>query len=287
MSLEINGIGLTVNRATIYEVEALRDVSFALHKGEITGLIGHSGSGKSSLLQIIAGLQPPTSGTVSLEGMPLYTEQTDRRRLRQQVGISFQYPEHQFFEDSVEKELCFGLHRQGLESADIKSRIAEVMSLFGLDESLLPRSPFDLSGGQMRRLGLAITFALHPTYLLLDEPLAGLDPKGRKEVMSAITSYARRAEAMILFVSHNMDDVARIADRLLVLREGQLILDGSTQDVFLEEETLRSAGLDLPEVFRLVADLRARGVPLADRFVVDVDDALQVLCDAYARRRDR
>ncbi|MCL2548153.1 MAG: ATP-binding cassette domain-containing protein [Symbiobacteriaceae bacterium] len=267
MTLDVHDLSLTLNPDTIFTTQALRKVSFVLVRGEVTAVVGHTGSGKSTLLQVMAGLQVPTEGEVILDGMRLYERETDIPRLRRLTGLSFQYPEHQFFEETVEKELAFGLLRRGESPEEIIRHSSEMMALFGLDSSLMQRSPFELSGGQMRRLGLAITFALKPAYLLLDEPLAGLDPSGKRDVLAAISVYAKQYQAAVVLVSHNMDDIAEVADRLIVLSQGEVLLDGPPYAVFSEESKLATAGLEVPQVFRLIAELRRRGMPLQDGYI--------------------
>ncbi|MCL2497692.1 MAG: ATP-binding cassette domain-containing protein [Symbiobacteriaceae bacterium] len=277
MSLKAKNIGLVLSPHTIYATEALADISLTLSPGTILGMVGETGSGKSSLLQVMAGLQPPTSGAVTVDELPVYGSPQDTPQVRRLIGISFQYPEYQFFEETVARELAFGLQRQGLSPEVVAERSAAALHLVQLPLSLLPRSPFELSGGQMRRLALAITFSLEPKYLLLDEPLAGLDPAGREAVMAAISAYCREREAAVLFVSHNMEEVTRVAHRLLVMRQGHLMLDATPWEVFSHAEAIQDAGLELPPGYRLLAELQQRGLEIPPSYPTDREQFYRLL----------
>lgn len=282
MSLIAERIAHVYSPGSIYETQALQEVSLCLEPGRLVALIGQTGSGKSSLLQILSGLQKPSQGRVLLEDMPLYHPDTDRKRLHRLVGVSFQYPEHQLFEETVAKEIAFGLRKQGLDEAAIEQRIDETLALVGLTSAIRGRSPFELSGGQMRRVALASTLALQPRYLFLDEPIAGLDPRGRDEILACILDYKQRSGAAILFVSHSMEDVATIADRIMVLCRGQLLLEGTPEDVFRQKELLYRSGLELPQAYLLIETLRAAGLELDAGIALDAEQATRMLA-AYLR----
>ena len=285
MSLEIDRVELHFAQGTIHAMQALKPISFVVEPGTVVGLVGHTGSGKSTLLQIMAGLLEPTAGEVRLDGMELYRPETDRKKLRRAVGVSFQYPEHQLFEETVYKELAFGLIRQGVAEDEIALRIDHILPLVELDRGILQRSPFELSGGQMRRLALATTLVLRPKYLFLDEPVAGLDPRGRDGILEAIAAYRQSHDSAIVFVSHSMDDVSRIADRLIVLHAGEMVMNTTPANAFVHPDVLHSAGLDLPELYKLVLALKQAGVELPQpEAVLRTEDVYDML-KAYMKER--
>ena len=286
MSLSVENVRLTYGPGSVFATEALKGVSFSLRAGEIVGLVGRTGSGKSSLLQVLAGLEPVDHGSVVLEGMSLYRKETDRQKLRRLVGISFQYPEHQFFAETITKELSFGLQQQSLSNEEIDERIADSLRLVHLEQIKRERSPFELSGGQMRRLALATVFAMRPRYLLLDEPVAGLDPQSRSEILSCLSAYRQRHQAAVFFVSHSMEDIARIAERIVVLDRGKVLFDASPKELFMQEELLLRAGLELPGVYTLLRELRALGIDIPAEPVWDLETASRAL-EHYLQRAAR
>lgn len=238
---------------------ALKDISITINEGEFLAIIGHTGSGKSTLVQHFNGLVQPTSGTVTVDGIDL-SQKKLRAKARKLVGMVFQYPEHQLFEESVYKDIAYGPRNMGLSDAEIKDRVIEAMSLVGLPAHYADKSPFELSGGEKRRTALAGIIAMRPKYLVLDEPMAGLDPAGRREIMQTITGLREALGCTIIMVSHSMDDVATYADRVAVLHKGQLVMCAPTRDVFNRAEELLHMGLDVPQASRLAAQLRGMGV---------------------------
>lgn len=244
---------------TPMEAVALEDVSLEIADGEFVGLIGQTGSGKSTLVQHFNGLLKPTSGKVYVDGLDLGAKGTDLKEVRRRVGLVFQYPEHQLFEETVFADIAFGPRNMGLEGEELTRRVREAMEMVGLDyESLKDRSPFELSGGQMRRVAIAGVLAMKPKGLVLDEPTAGLDPRGRNEILQQVKELHRRFGLTVVLVSHRMEDVARLADRLLVMHQGRLVLTGTTREVFRQAEVLQEIGLGVPQVTELMRRLRGR-----------------------------
>ena len=242
---------------------ALNDVSFRIDDGEFIGIIGHTGSGKSTLVQHLNGLLRPTSGQVLIDGEDLNGDHVDRRALRQRIGLVFQYPEYQLFEETVAKDIAFGPKNQKLSSAEIDERVRYAMDCVHLDyNKYAERSPFELSGGQMRRVAIAGVLAMRPSVLILDEPTAGLDPRGRDKILTMLEELHAREKVTILMVSHSMDDMARLATRLIVMSEGKVVAEGTPREIFAQEEMMTSIGLDVPEASRLCAALRAKGYDL-------------------------
>lgn len=263
MSIEVRHLTHRYSAGSALETVALEDVSFRIEEGEFVGIVGHTGSGKSTLVQHLNGLLKPSSGQVLVDGEDLNAEGTDRRALRQRVGLVFQYPEYQLFEETVEKDIAFGPKNQKLSPEEIESRVSYAMDCVHLDrETVGKKSPFELSGGQMRRVAIAGVLAMKPSILILDEPTAGLDPMGRDSILTMLEELHRREHTTILMVSHSMDDMARLATRLLVFFESKLIVDGTPREVFAKANLLSSAGLDVPEAARLCALLREKGLDL-------------------------
>ncbi len=243
-----------------YETHALDDVSLTIEDGEFVGLIGHTGSGKSTLVQHLNGLLLPTSGTITVDGLNIADKATDRRAIRRKVGLVFQYPENQLFEETVEKDIAFGPKNLGLDDAEIARRVKGAMRKVALDyDALHERSVFELSGGQMRRVAIAGVLAMEPRTLVLDEPCAGLDPRGREEILGLIRDLHRDTGATIVMVSHSMDDVASLAERVIVMNHGRVAMDGAPREVFSRGAELRAIGLDVPQAVLLADKLRERG----------------------------
>ena len=243
-----------------YETHALDDVSLTIEDGEFVGLIGHTGSGKSTLVQHLNGLLLPTSGTITVDGLNIADKATDRRAIRRKVGLVFQYPENQLFEETVEKDIAFGPKNLGLDDAEIDRRVRDAMRKVALDyDALHERSVFELSGGQMRRVAIAGVLAMEPRTLVLDEPCAGLDPRGREEILGLIRDLHRDTGATIVMVSHSMDDVASLAERVIVMNHGRVAMDGAPREVFSRGAELRAIGLDVPQAVMLADKLRERG----------------------------
>lgn len=275
---------------TPFERQALKEVTATIEEGTFTAIAGHTGSGKSTLLQHLNGLLHPTEGHVVVDGVDLLpqkkSEKKAARAARMKVGMVFQYPEQQLFEETVEADIAFGPQNLELSGEDVASRVRESMELVHLDyERFHARSPFVLSGGQMRRVAIAGILALRPKYLVLDEPTAGLDPRGRKEILSMVTALHRRKKTTVIFVSHNMDDIARLARHLLVFNKGMLVADGTPQAVFGQTDVLREAGLRQPHVMTLLRHLREAGLPLERTDVLTAEEAEQAICAALKKMR--
>ena len=260
MSIVIEHLNYVYMQGGPYETKALDDVSLTIHDGEFVGLIGHTGSGKSTLVQHLNGLILPTSGQLTVDGMDLADKNTDKRAIRRRVGLVFQYPENQLFEETVAKDIAFGPKNLGLDEAEIDRRVRTAMRRVALDyDKLSQRSVFELSGGQMRRVAIAGVLAMEPQTLVLDEPCAGLDPKGREEILGLISDLHRESGATIVMVSHSMDDVAALAERVIVMNHGKVAMDGAPREVFSRGEELRAIGLDVPQAVELAQKLREKG----------------------------
>lgn len=260
--LEIKNLTHTYGIGTPFRRSAVEDVSFAVEPGEFLGIIGHTGSGKSTLIQHLNGLLKPTSGQILLEGKDIWAEPKKIRSVRFQVGLVFQYPEYQLFEETVYKDIAFGPKNQGKTGEDLDHAVREAARLVGLRDEQLEKSPFELSGGQKRRVALAGVLAMEPKVLVLDEPTAGLDPAGRENLMANIREYHRHKNATILLVSHSMDEIAQNVDRILVLKSAHILMSGTPAEIFSRAEELLSAGLDVPQITRVALALRERGLPI-------------------------
>ena len=247
---------------TPFEHGALVDVDFTAYRGEYLGIIGHTGSGKSTLIQHLNGLLKPTSGRVLFEGRDIWESKERTRQTRFQVGLVFQYPEYQLFEETIYKDIAFGPKNMGLDEREVDRRVREAAQFVGLREDMLEKSPFELSGGQKRRVALAGVLAMEPEVLVLDEPTAGLDPAGRENLMANIRDYHRNKGKTIILVSHSMDEIARNVDRILVLKNAHVLMQGTPAEVFARGEELLSAGLDVPQITRIAMELKRRGVDI-------------------------
>ena len=267
--LEIKHLNHIYSAGTPFEHVALKDVSFSVEPGEFIGVIGHTGSGKSTLMQHLNGLLKPTSGQVILDGKDIWSDKKLTRQSRFRVGLVFQYPEYQLFEETVYKDIAFGPKNMGLSAEEIDRRVRKAAGFVGLTEAQLEVSPFDLSGGQKRRVAIAGVIAMEPEVLILDEPTAGLDPEGREDVLRNIDDYRKAQNATIMMVSHSMNDVARMASRLLVMCDAQLALDGTPQEVFNHAQQLLEMGLDIPEVTRVFLKLQQLGLPVKQVYTID------------------
>lgn len=248
---------------TPFETSAIEDISFSAEKGEIIGIIGHTGSGKSTLIQHLNGLLEPHHGKVFLHDKDIWDKQNRKqiRNVRFAVGLCFQYPEYQIFEDTVFNEIAFGPKQMGLDDTEIEQRVFESMDFLGLSRTLAKKSPFDLSGGQKRRVAIASILSMQPEVLILDEPCAGLDPKGRDTILDLIKNYQRTAGNTVIFVSHSMEDVAKIANRVLVLNRGRVAMYGKVSDVYSKGEELENMGLSVPEITKVFLELKKMGIP--------------------------
>ncbi len=260
--LEIKHLTHTYGIGTPFRRSAVEDVSFAVEQGEFLGVIGHTGSGKSTLIQHLNGLLKPTSGQILLDGRDIWAEPKKIRNIRFQVGLVFQYPEYQLFEETVYKDISFGPRNQGKTGDELDHAVREAARLVGLRDEQLEKSPFELSGGQKRRVALAGVLAMEPKVLVLDEPTAGLDPAGRENLMANIREYHRNKGTTVILVSHSMDEIAQNADRILVLKSAHILMSGTPAEVFARGEELLSAGLDVPQITRVAMALRDRGLPI-------------------------
>lgn len=264
MSIKAEHINYVYGQGTAFEQYALKDVSFEIGDGQFIGLIGHTGSGKSTLIQHLNGLLRATSGTIYYNGEDIYREGYDMKALRSRVGLVFQYPEHQLFEIDVFSDVCFGPRNQGLDEAEIQARAREALGQVGLEERYWQQSPFELSGGQKRRVAIAGVLAMQPEVLILDEPTAGLDPRGRDEILDQISALHKKKHMTIILVSHSMEDIARYADRILVMNHGEKLFDAPPREVFRHYRELEQVGLAAPQITYIVHQLREHGVPVAD-----------------------
>ena len=258
--LQVQNLNYIYSAGTPFQHQALDDVSFSVERGEFIGIIGHTGSGKSTLMQQLNGLLKPTSGQVLLDGKDIWSDKKLTRQARFRVGLVFQYPEYQLFEETVYKDIAFGPKNMGLSEEENDRRVREAAATVGLTEEQLQVSPFDLSGGQKRRVAIAGVIAMEPEVLILDEPTAGLDPVGRAGILKNIEDYRRTHNATIMMVSHSMDDVARLTDRLLVMNGSRLAMDGTPAEVFARAEELVDMGLNIPQVTRVFLELRKMGL---------------------------
>ncbi len=255
---------------TPYEIHALKDVSMKIPSGKITGIIGHTGSGKSTLVQMFNGLLKPHSGSVLLDGRDIWACPKEIRGVRFRVGMVMQYPEYQLFEETVEKDIAYGPQNMGLSEGEIRERVYEAAAFAGVAPELLDKSPFDLSGGQKRRVAIAGIIAMRPDVLVLDEPAAGLDPRGRESIFANILEYQRKSGTTVVIVSHSMEDMARLCDFLLVMEHGRVAMEGTPNEIFSNAERLSQIGLDIPQITKLLLLLRERGFDVnASHYTVD------------------
>ena len=258
--LETQELTYTYSRGTPFEATAVDHVSLSINEGEMIGVMGHTGSGKSTLIQHFNGLLQPTSGKVLLDGKDIWADKNKIRDVRFQVGLVFQYPEYQIFEETVFKDIAFGPKNMGLDEAEIKRRVLETAHDIGLSEALMERSPFELSGGQKRRVAIAGVMAMEPKVLILDEPTAGLDPAGRDKILEHIKAYHQRTKNTILIVSHSMEDIATFADKILVMNKAKLFCYDDTVNVFARAEEISEIGLDVPQITKVFGELKRRGL---------------------------
>ena len=267
--LKVEDLEYVYSAGTPFEHKALDKVSFSVERGEFIGIIGHTGSGKSTLMQQLNGLLKPTSGKVILDGKDIWTDKATTRQARFRVGLVFQYPEYQLFEETVYKDIAFGPKNMRLSADEIDRRVREAAGFVGLTEEQLNVSPFDLSGGQKRRVAIAGVIAMEPEVLILDEPTAGLDPVGREDILANIQAYRTAKNATIMMVSHSMSDVARLTDRLLVMNGSKLAMDGTPEQVFAHAQELLEMGLDIPPVTRVFLRLRELGLDVDPVFTLE------------------
>ena len=267
--LQVENLEHSYSRGTPFQHTALNNVSFSVERGEFIGIIGHTGSGKSTLMQHLNGLLKPTSGRILLDGKDIWTDKATTRQARFRVGLVFQYPEYQLFEETVYKDIAFGPKNMGLDEKEVDRRVREAAGFVGITEQQLQVSPFDLSGGQKRRVAIAGVIAMEPEILILDEPTAGLDPVGREDILGNIQAYRQAKNATVMMVSHSMGDVARLTDRLLVMCDASLAMDGTPDQVFSRAQELVEMGLDIPELTRVFLELRRLGLDVPPVYTME------------------
>ena len=280
--IETKNLTYTYGAGTPFSKTAIEDVNIAIKKGEFIGLIGHTGSGKSTLIQQLNGLLRPTSGTVLLNGKDIWEKKKEIRKVRFQVGMIFQYPEYQLFEDTVIKDIGFGPRNMGLSQDEVNQRVMQAVDFVGLDHALLEKSPFDLSGGEKRRAAIAGVIAMDPDVLVLDEPTAGLDPQGRDHLLSQIKAYHKQRQNTVILVSHSMEDIARVADRVLVMNESKVFLFDETAKVFSHAKELEQIGLRVPQVTKIMMKLHENGYPV-DPAVFTLEQAVKEILPLVQR----
>ena len=267
-------------RKTPYEIKALDGIDLNIQSGTVTGLIGHTGSGKSTLVQMFNGLLKPYEGRVLLDGADIWAKPKDINKIRFRVGLVMQYPEYQLFEETIYKDIAYGPKNMGLADDEIRERVLEAADFVGLDRELLDKSPFDLSGGQKRRAAIAGIIAMRPELLILDEPAAGLDPRGRDAIFNNIVEYQKKSGSTVLIVSHSMEDMARYCDRLIVMSGAKILLEGECREIFTRADELSAVGLDVPQITRLMLALKEKGIEL-DTSVFTVEEALEEILRLY------
>lgn len=284
MSIKIENLNYRYGQGTAYEITALRDINLTMEDGEFIGLIGHTGSGKSTLIQHLNGLLKATSGAIYVDGKNIYEEGYSMRELRNKVGLVFQYPEHQLFEINVLLDVCFGPKNQGLSMEEAEKRAKEALQSVGMTEEYYDKSPFELSGGQKRRVAIAGVLAMEPKVLILDEPMAGLDPKGRDEILEEIDKLHKERHLTILLVSHSMEDVANYADRLIVMNKGSVQFQGKPKEVFSHYKELEKMGLAAPQITYVMNALLKQGFSVDSR-ATTIAEAKQSILDCLRQRR--
>ncbi len=268
--IRVDNLTHTYGVGTPFQRSAVEGLSLDIRRGEFLGIIGHTGSGKSTLIQHLNGLLKPSSGTIYLDGTDIWAEPKKIRSVRFRVGLVFQYPEYQLFEDTVRKDIAFGPKNMGLDAAEVERRVLAALSAVGLDESVLDKSPFALSGGQKRRVAIAGVMAMEPEVLILDEPTAGLDPRGRESILQMLREYHERRGSTVVLVSHSMEEIARNAQRIIVLSGGGVCMEGTPAEVFARADELEAVGLDVPQSTKIAAALRRRGMAVEGSiFTVD------------------
>ena len=283
MSIILDNVNYVYSEGNAYLKHALKDINLVIGEKEFIGLIGHTGSGKSTLAQILNGLLKPSQGNMFYNGQDVGDETFDRKELRQKVGLVFQYPEHQLFETTVFKDVCYGPMKMGLGKKTYELRAFEALTLAGVENELFYRSPLELSGGQKRRAAIAGVLAMKPEVLVLDEPTAGLDPRGREEVLTMISELREKTGTTIILISHNMEDIAEYADRIVVMNEGEIVFDGDKQTVFAQKKVLEEIGLAAPEITGIMTALAERGLSV-DTKAVTINEGVDSIIDALNRK---
>ena len=283
MSIEVRNLSHIYGEGTIFEQYALKNVDLTIGDGEFIGLIGHTGSGKSTLIQHLNGLLRASSGDILYNGESIYREGYSMKELRSHVGLVFQYPEHQLFEVDVFSDVCFGPKNLGLSQEEVEARAKEALTLVGLDESFYKQSPFELSGGQKRRAAIAGVLAMKPEVLILDEPTAGLDPQGREDVLGLVAKLHRERGMTVILVSHSMEDVARYVSRLVVMNHGEKVFDGTPKEVFRHYKELEAIGLAAPQITYVVHALKEQGIPI-DEDITTVEEARDAILAIWRKQ---
>lgn len=277
MGIKVVHLNHIYGKGTAFSQYALKDVNLEIEDGQFIGLIGHTGSGKSTLIQHLNGLLKADSGEIYFNGENIYQDGYNMKQLRGKVGLVFQYPEHQLFEIDVFSDVCFGPKNQGLSQEEAEARAKEALEIVGLDESFYKQSPFELSGGQKRRVAIAGVLAMKPEVLILDEPTAGLDPKGRDEILDRIAELHKKKHMTIILVSHSMEDMARYADRIIVMNQGEKAFDGSPREVFSHYKELEKMGLAAPQITYIVHALKEAGIPIRDDLITVEEARIAIL----------
>ena len=278
MSYAIETVGLThyYSKGTVQQVAAIQDINLKIEKGELVGIIGHTGSGKSTLISHFNGLLKPDSGKVIVDGVDIWQDKETLKNSRFKVGLCFQYPEYQLFEETVFKDIAFGPKNMKLPEAEIKERVLRAAAFVGVKPEHLEKSPFDLSGGEKRRVAIAGVMSMEPEVLIFDEPAAGLDPRGRKSLIKLITDYRKQTGSTVIIVSHSMEDIAGMADRIVVMNNSSVAMQGSVDEVYSRGDELRSMGLNIPEITEIFARLRSRGIDVPAN-VYTVEQGAEIL----------
>ena len=285
-TIQTKGLTYRYGICTPFEKTAVDHVDLEIESGSFVGIIGHTGSGKSTLIQHLNGLLKPTEGSILLDGKDIWAEKAQMRQVRFRVGLVFQYPEYQIFEETVAKDIAFGPRNMGLAEEEVQARVKETAAIVGLSDDILEQSPFLLSGGQKRRVAIAGVMAMRPEVLILDEPTAGLDPRGREEILEEIKAYRRQTGATILLVSHSMEDVARHAQQILVMNAGKVFCYGTVENVFRRSQELQAIGLAVPQITRVCNALRAKGIPLTED-IFTVEQAKEQLIAWYRKKGEQ
>ena len=281
-SITLENVSYVYSAGTPYEIKALDNVNVNIKSGIITGIIGHTGSGKSTFVQLLNGLERASEGRVLIDGKDIWENPKEISRVRFKVGLVMQYPEYQLFEETIREDIAFGPKNMGLCEEEIKERVALAAKFVGLDESLLDKSPFDLSGGQKRRAAIAGIIAMKPEVLVLDEPAAGLDPMGRDDILESIVKYKNETGATVIIVSHSMEDMARFCDELVVMAHAKVVMHGNCKEIFSKAETLEEIGLSIPAITRLMITLKEKGVDV-DSGIYTVNDAITEIAKILER----
>ncbi|MBE6663794.1 MAG: energy-coupling factor transporter ATPase [Ruminococcaceae bacterium] len=284
--IELKDVSFIYGKKTPYEIKALDNVNLNIEENLITGLIGHTGSGKSTLVQLLNGLLKPSFGTVFVDGEDIWKKPKKIGQVRFKVGMVMQYPEYQLFADTVWEDIAYGPKNMKLSNEEIEIRVQKSIEFCGLDKEILSKSPFDLSGGQKRRVALAGVMAMNPKILILDEPAAGLDPKGRREILGGIKRYREESGTTVIIVSHSMEDMAMYCDRVVVMSKSKLLLNGTCKEVFSQHQLLKENGLDVPEITNIVLKLREKGINIPSD-IYTVEGAIEAICKSLTSNAEK